>query len=164
MVKRLAAGALREQSPRNVHHVRRTSVFISQWRAATTAKATREAFGGVFVAGDGFFAVDYAEPLTPTADVGRVGSTVREPARAGMVVPCPAGREINLKANCAAQTVRFDGLSSWTVSCLHSTPSDHCRGQRVYAADPCACLRVDTTAIEGSENRKLLMRETCRAG
>jgi hypothetical protein len=66
----------------------------------------------VLVTGDFFFAVDYPNTLAPTADEGGIGSAVGDPACAGMIVPGPAGGEVDLQPDNATKTLPDDMLGS----------------------------------------------------
>src|SRR5271168_5290185 len=103
MVKRLTPGAARKQSSRDVYHMRRKFRFVSQRRAATTAKTPHRACSPVFVAGDDFLTVGYAKAFTPTADVGRVGGPMRYAAWVRVIVPSPARGEVDLQTNRPAE-------------------------------------------------------------
>jgi hypothetical protein len=127
MVQRLPPGAAREESTGNVYHVRRMRSFVKDRCATTFAEAACGLRAFVFVTGDFFFAVGHAKALTPTADVGGIGSAVRKPACVRMIVPSPTGGEIDLEANRAAKTfpadmprIRGHFLSHWIKSCKHA--------------------------------------------
>src|SRR4051812_38591721 len=112
MIKRLAAGARREQRARDVDHVRRAGALVGQRRAAGATEATHRLRARVLVTTDQVFAGRDAEALAPASDIGRVGRPVGAPSRGGMVVPRPARRHIDLEGDAAAEAAPGSNANS----------------------------------------------------
>ena len=95
----------RKKRARNIHHMRRTRALIKQRRAAMRAKAAHGFCGLVLEPRDIRFALDNAKTLAPASDIGRIGRAMRAPARRRMIVPGPAGRDVDLETDFAAQAL-----------------------------------------------------------
>src|SRR5450432_1093228 len=111
MIERLAAGAAGEQRARDVDHMRRARAFVNQWRTASPAKAARGFRGLVLEARDLGFALGDPKAFAPASDIGRIRRTVRAPAAERMIVPGPACRRVDRKADATAQALTCDGLA-----------------------------------------------------
>src|SRR5450755_2803844 len=119
MIKRLPSGTAGKKRARNIHHMRRTRALIKQRRAAMRAKAARGFCGLVLEPRDIRFALDNAKALAPASDIGRIGRAMRAPARCRMIMPGPAGRDVDLETDFAAQALT-GGDSDWFRVLCHS--------------------------------------------
>jgi hypothetical protein len=105
MIAGLPARAAAEESARYVDHVRRTGSFINKRRSAAGAKAPGRPGGFIAKARDVCVALGHPKAPTPTADVSRIGRTMRMPGRTGMIVPSPPGGNVDLDVHRAAETL-----------------------------------------------------------
>src|SRR4029453_3781344 len=123
LIARLPSCAAAEERARYVDHLRRVRPFVDERRSASGAEAPCPP-GRLFLkACDLGFALGHPEAAAPAADVGRIGRTMRPPARAGMVVPRPPRGNADLDLHGAAKTLaRCACLFLLTLRLVHAGP------------------------------------------
>src|SRR4051812_48239736 len=93
--------------------------LVHQRRATPFAEAACGSSSLVFVARDVVLPRDDPKAFAPTADIGRIDGAVRKAARAGMIVPGPARRIIDLEAHGPAQAAAGDARRIGKLSSFH---------------------------------------------
>src|SRR6266702_412888 len=135
VIERLTAGALLEQCAGDVDHVRPAWALIGDRRAAMCAETARGLGRLVLVAGERGLARNDAEALLPASDIGRIGRAVRAAAGGRMIMPGPAGGNVDLEGDLAAEALA-GGSSCGGCGFGHDVSSSSLRRQQYTIVIP----------------------------
>jgi hypothetical protein len=110
-----AACAGFEKRARDVHHLGRVRSLVEERRAASRAETSRRLCCLVLEAGNKCGTLRDAEAASPASYVSGIGGAVNMSARAGMIVPGPACRNIDFHPHLAAKALAR-GSRRWRFS------------------------------------------------